>query len=143
MNFVTRTGHRHAHALHDADPLVREGLALVSRRNMLKASLAGMAGLSLPDCCARKLTRPLRARRSRPPRASSFCGWLEGRVISIRGTRNRIGRCRTAGHFQSRTPGFPGTVICDRLPKQAGHARQVYAHSLRGCALHAITSRTR
>src|SRR5437588_12723334 len=48
MNFVTRTGHRHAHAFTTLNPLVREGLALVSRRNMLKASLAGMAGLSLP-----------------------------------------------------------------------------------------------
>ena len=37
------------HAFANYNPLVREGLTLLSRRNMLKAGLAGMAGLSLPE----------------------------------------------------------------------------------------------
>src|SRR5262245_56614872 len=40
--------HRHPHAFHPLNPLRREGLVLATRRNMLKASLAWMAGLSLP-----------------------------------------------------------------------------------------------
>src|SRR5215467_7415824 len=40
--------HAHAHAFTALRPLEREGLTLLSRRNMLKASLAGLAGLSVP-----------------------------------------------------------------------------------------------
>ena len=38
----------HDHAFTSFNPRVREGLELASRRNFLKASLAGIAGLSLP-----------------------------------------------------------------------------------------------
>src|SRR5207245_3239663 len=41
--------HNHRHAFASFNALEREGLAVVSRRNMLKAGLAGMAGLSLPS----------------------------------------------------------------------------------------------
>jgi hypothetical protein len=42
--------HRHSapHAFTSFHPRVREGLTVFSRRSMLKASLAGLAGLSLP-----------------------------------------------------------------------------------------------
>ena len=40
--------HDHRHAFAGLNPLEREGLVVASRRNMLKAGLAGMAGLSLP-----------------------------------------------------------------------------------------------
>jgi hypothetical protein len=40
--------HNHRHAFAPFKALEREGLAVVSRRNMLKAGLAGIAGLSLP-----------------------------------------------------------------------------------------------
>ena len=42
-------GHDHAHAFTALNPRVREGLVLASRRNFLKASLAGMAGLTAPE----------------------------------------------------------------------------------------------
>ena len=38
----------HRHAFTALNPLIREGLELSSRRNFLKASVAGVAGLSLP-----------------------------------------------------------------------------------------------
>ena len=40
--------HSH-HAFSNYHALVNEGLTVRSRRNMLKAGLAGLAGLSLPD----------------------------------------------------------------------------------------------
>ncbi|MCA8989587.1 MAG: hypothetical protein KDA78_18210, partial [Planctomycetaceae bacterium] len=36
------------HAFTDFHPLEREGFCVFSRRNMLKASFAGLGGLSLP-----------------------------------------------------------------------------------------------
>ena len=44
---VARDKHS-SHAFTDFHPLDREGLTVLSRRNMLKASVAGFAGLSLP-----------------------------------------------------------------------------------------------
>ena len=43
--------HEHSarHAFTDFNPRVREGLNVFSRRSMLKAGLAGLAGLTLPD----------------------------------------------------------------------------------------------
>ena len=41
--------HDHGHAFGSLNALDREGLVVASRRNMLKAGLAGLAGLSLPD----------------------------------------------------------------------------------------------
>ena len=41
--------HSHDHAFTGLNPRVREGLVMQNRRGMLKASLAGMAGLSLPQ----------------------------------------------------------------------------------------------
>ena len=37
------------HAFADYYPLEHEGLTVLSRRNMLKAGIAGVAGLSLPQ----------------------------------------------------------------------------------------------
>ena len=43
------TDHRHDHAFASFNARRREGLTLLSRRNLLKAGLAGIAGLALPD----------------------------------------------------------------------------------------------
>ena len=55
-------GHRHDHAFSGLNPLEREGLVVAGRRNMLKAGLAGLAGLSLPGL----LRGPGRGVRGRP-----------------------------------------------------------------------------
>src|SRR5437764_8532831 len=48
-DFMSNTRHHgHQHAFADFHPLEREGLVLLSRRNMLKASLAGLGGLTVP-----------------------------------------------------------------------------------------------
>ncbi|MCB1064511.1 MAG: DUF1501 domain-containing protein [Verrucomicrobiae bacterium] len=67
-----RPGHWR-HAFTDLNPLVREGLTVHSRRGMLKAGLAGMAGLSFPDL--------LRARAANPAagsRKSVILLWMTG-----------------------------------------------------------------
>jgi hypothetical protein len=48
--------HSHRHAFTHLSAEEREGLVIASRRNVMKASLAGLAGLSLPG--------PLRHRAS-------------------------------------------------------------------------------
>ena len=66
----------HGHAFVDFHPLDREGLVVAGRRNMLKAGLAGMAGLSLPAL--------LRMREARagldggPPPKSVILLWMTG-----------------------------------------------------------------
>ena len=46
---MQQSTHSHDHAFTGLNPRVREGLVVQNRRGMLKASLAGMAGLSLPQ----------------------------------------------------------------------------------------------
>ena len=41
--------HTRQHAFGFLNPREREGLTVFSRRSMLKASLAGLAGITLPD----------------------------------------------------------------------------------------------
>ncbi|MEY2611916.1 MAG: hypothetical protein RL069_728, partial [Planctomycetota bacterium] len=49
MNHHSRIpSHKHSHAFDQFHALDREGLFVSSRRNMLKASVGGIAGLSLP-----------------------------------------------------------------------------------------------
>src|SRR5436190_10913855 len=61
--------HRHDHAFTDFNALDREGLTLLSRRNMLKAGLAGLAGLTAPGLLraradATAAGRPVKDRKS-------------------------------------------------------------------------------
>src|SRR5437879_4921328 len=61
--------HNHRHAFAAFHALDREGLAIVSRRNMLKAGLAGIAGLSLPGllrhrALAANAGQPVKSRKS-------------------------------------------------------------------------------
>ncbi len=48
MRFRGHSQSHQQHAFGSLLPLVPEGLTVSSRRNMLKAGLAGMAGLSVP-----------------------------------------------------------------------------------------------
>ena len=48
VNLGLSRGHSHHHAFTHFNALERDGLTLLSRRNLLKASLMGIAGLSVP-----------------------------------------------------------------------------------------------
>src|SRR5205809_8132624 len=71
------SSHNHRHAFAFFNALEREGLAVVSRRNMLKAGLAGIAGLSLPGLLRQ---RALAANAGRPIKShkSVILLWMAG-----------------------------------------------------------------
>src|SRR5580700_9396690 len=64
--------HSHRHAFSAFHPLDREGLTVLSRRNMLKASLAGIAGLTVPELLRQ------RAEATAPAHKSVILLWMTG-----------------------------------------------------------------
>jgi hypothetical protein len=60
---------QHRHAFAHLNPLAREGLVVASRHNVFKASLTGLAGLSLPNLLRRRASaaeagRPIEGSKS-------------------------------------------------------------------------------
>jgi hypothetical protein len=107
-------GHDHAHAFSSLHAREREGLTLVTRRNLLKAGMAGFAGLSLPGL--------LRARNERgAPRGKSvILLWMAGGPSHIDTWDVKPDRpLQNRGPFGGIATKLPGTFICEHLPKQA------------------------
>jgi hypothetical protein len=108
--------HPHPHAFTSFRPLVREGLALPSRRNLLKAGLAGVAGLSLPGLLRAQAESASSARRGK----SLILLWMTGGPSHIdtwdpkpeRPPENR-------GPFGVIKTRVPGAIVCEHLPKMA------------------------
>ena len=106
------------HAFRNFHPLEQEGLTVLSRRNMLKAGLAGLAGLSLPGLLgaraeAAKIGRPI-------SRKSVILLWMTGGPSQIdtwdpKPYRPFINR----GPFAPISTALPGVIVCEHLPKQA------------------------
>ena len=71
--------HRHSapHAFTAFHPRVREGLTVFSRRSMLKASLAGLAGLSLPALLSLRQQAAV-AGTAVPSRKAVILLWMTG-----------------------------------------------------------------
>ncbi len=98
---------------------VREGVSLVGRRGMLKASLAGIAGLSLPELLRSRTLAAESGRSTKPPK-SCILLWMAGGPSHIdtwdpkpeRPENNR-------GPFGVTQTKLPGVIICEHLPKQA------------------------
>ena len=108
-------GHSHQHAFGSFNARVPEGLTLLSRRNMLKAGLAGLAGLSLPDL----LRIRAQAAESRP-RKSVILLWMAGGPSHIDTWDPKPGRpLQNRGPFGVRATRLPGTLLCEHLPRQA------------------------
>lgn len=109
--------HRHsqAHAFANLNGHTREGATVVGRRSMLKASVAGLAGLSLPALLAARDT-PLPV----PRRRSVILIWMTGgpshidtwdvKPLAPREIRGPFGVIPTA---------LPGVQFCEYLPRQA------------------------
>lgn len=108
-----------AHGFASFLPRVHEGLTVVSRRSTLKASLAGMAGLSLP--------RLLEARApgvSGEPSISSSKSvillWMAGGPSQIDIWDPKPDRPRqNRGPFSTIPTKIPGVRVCEHIPKQA------------------------
>jgi hypothetical protein len=105
--------HSHPHAFTSFNPLVREGLALPSRRNLLKAGLAGVAGLSLPGL--------LRAQAESPKRGKSLILlWMTGGPSHIDTWDPKPDRPpENRGPFAVINTRVPGVIVCEHLPKMA------------------------
>ncbi|MCA9061707.1 MAG: DUF1501 domain-containing protein [Planctomycetaceae bacterium] len=106
------------HAFSDYYPLVREGLTVGSRRNLLKAGLAGMAGLSVPD-----LLR-IRAHAAEIGESISHRSvillWMTGGPSHIDTWDPKPDRpFMNRGPFAPISTALPGEIICEHLPKQA------------------------
>jgi len=97
----------------------REGLVVTSRRGMLKAGIAGMAGLTLPGLL-RHRAEAAEAGRPVSNRKSVILLWMAGGPSHIdtwdpkpeRPPENR-------GPFSTIGTRLPGVFLCEHLPKQA------------------------
>ncbi len=97
----------------------REGLYLESRRSMLKAGMAGVAGISLPMLLQSQAQARSEARASSTGK-SVILLWMAGGPSHIdtwdsKPERPWINR----GPFGVTQTKLPGVVICEHLPKQA------------------------
>src|SRR4051812_4586533 len=111
------SGHPHPHAFTSLLPRVQEGLTVSTRRNFLKASLAGMAGLSLPEL----LRRRAEGGPSRPGKGKAvILLWMAGGPSHIDTWDPKPSRPpENRGPFGVIRTRLPGVLVCEHLPKQA------------------------
>ena len=116
---MTTTHQHRQHAFANFHGQTREGLALVSRRNLLKVSLAGIGGLSLP-ALLRHQKQATAAGKATKPGKSVILLWMAGGPSQIdtwdpKPERPWINR----GPFSTISTKQPGVAICEHLPKIA------------------------
>jgi hypothetical protein len=115
----TARSHRHEHAFASLNPLEREGLVVAGRRNMMKAGLAGLAGLSLPGLLR---ARAVAAEAGRPIGGNKavILLWMTGGPSQIDTWDPKPGRpLQNRGPFGVIATKQPGVRVCEHLPKQA------------------------
>ncbi len=111
--------HEHDHAFQSFNGRRREGLVCASRRNFLKASLAGIAGLTLPQLL-QSHAQASAAGETQRTNKSVILLWMAGGPSHIdmwdmKPTRPLENR----GPFAPIATRVPGVQICEYLPKQA------------------------
>ncbi|HEY3963175.1 MAG TPA: DUF1501 domain-containing protein [Planctomycetaceae bacterium] len=105
------------HAFGDFHGRTREGLTLLDRRGMLKAGVAGIAGLSLPELLrvraqAAESGQPMKSRKS------VILLWMAGGPSHIDTLDPKPYRpFENRGPFGVTSTKLPGVVICEHLPK--------------------------
>ncbi len=106
------------HAFVSWQPLEREGLTVLSRRNMLKAGFAGVGGLSLTDLLK---ARELASASGKPlGNKSVILLWMTGGPSHIDTWDPKPDRpYNNRGPFHTIDTSVPGISICEHLPKQA------------------------
>jgi hypothetical protein len=108
--------HRHSHAFASFNPQQRDGLVLRTRRNFLKAGLAGIAGLSVPRLLQQRAAAGSPARDAR----SVILLWMTGGPSHIDTWDPKPDRpVENRGPFGVTATKVPGVRICERLPKMA------------------------
>jgi hypothetical protein len=119
MNRATPHSHAHPHAFSMLNARQQEGLVCVGRRSVLKASLSGLAGLSLPDLlrvreAATAAGTPLNRRKS------VILLWMTGGPSHIDTWDVKPDRPpEIRGPFGVIKTKLPGVLLCEYLPKQA------------------------
>ena len=112
-------GHRHDHAFANFNALEREGLTVSSRRNFLKAGLAGIAGVTLPDLLRRRCVAA-EAGRGTPNGKSVILLWMAGGPSHIDTWDPKPDRpLENRGPFGTIATRLPGVRFCEYLPRQA------------------------
>jgi hypothetical protein len=116
-----RNNHGKGHAFTNFHGSEREGLAVVDRRGMIKAGLAGMASLSLPDLLrARDLAK--RNGRSLGGNKSVILLWMCGGPSHIDTLDPKPDQPdNNRGPFSTIPTTHPGVRVCEHLPKYAKH----------------------
>ncbi len=97
----------------------RDGLAVVSRRGMLKAGFAGLAGLSLPEVLRTRAQAAQTGQRISGAK-SVILLWMTGGPSHIDTWDPKPDRpLQNRGPFGVVRTRLPGTFLCEHLPKQA------------------------
>lgn len=114
-----KTAHSHDHAFQSFNGKSREGLVLHSRRNFLKASFAGLAGLTLPELLQAREQGPLVGRPTANNK-SVILLWMAGGPSHIDTWDMKPTRpVENRGPFSPIATRVPGVRICEYLPRQA------------------------
>jgi hypothetical protein len=114
-----RLAHRARHAFTAFNVLTPEGLTLHTRRNLLKASLAGLAGLSLPGLLRGRAVAAA-AGKAVPSRKSVILLWMTGGPSHIDTWDPKPDRpVENRGPFATIATRLPGVRVCEHLPKMA------------------------
>ncbi len=107
------------HAFTGLNPRMREGLTVHGRRSVLKAGLAGMAGLSLPDLLKAQ-TAAVKNGVAMPSNKSVILLWMTGGPSHIDTWDPKPDAPRgIRGPFDTISTKIPGVHICEHLPRQA------------------------
>jgi len=108
-----------AHAFTGLNARVREGVVVSDRRGVLKASLAGLAGLSLPGLL-RARSQATAAGIASPGSKSVILLWMTGGPSHIDTLDPKPDApVEVRGPFRTIATALPGVRICEHLPKQA------------------------
>ncbi len=111
--------HVHGHAFEGLNARRREGLVAVSRRGMIKAGVAGMAGLTLPGLL-RAQSEASQAGRPVARGKSVILLWMAGGPSHIDTLDPKPDRpYENRGPFGVTATKLPGVLICEHLPKMA------------------------
>lgn len=109
----------HEHAFPFLHPREHEGLTLTTRRNFMKASLAGVAGLTLPGLLRQQAEAARKGLRSGKGK-SVLLLWMAGGPSHIDTWDPKPSRPpENRGPFNVIQTRVPGILVCEHLPKQA------------------------
>ena len=122
--------HQHSpdHAFASMRPRELEGVTVLGRRSMLKASLAGLSGLSLPGLLQAK-EQALAAGKSSARQKSVILIWMTGGPSHIdTWDMKPAAPIEVRGPFSPISTVLPGVQICEVPASAGGDARQNDGH---------------